>query len=67
MQDPWCSKTVAKNGNPVSGGAARQVRIAALGGMDNIIKTVAQSTLESADLVVKEQQKPRLRLVKKAA
>lgn len=42
MKDSWCGKTTSKNGTPVSGGAARNVRIAAFnGGMDEILTGAA--------------------------
>jgi hypothetical protein len=37
--DPWCKPIVAQTGNVVSGGAARNVRIAELGGMGKIVAT----------------------------
>lgn len=36
MKDSWCKPVLAKTGSVVSGGAARNVRIAAAGGMDEI-------------------------------
>lgn len=66
MKDSWCKPTFAKNGSPVSGGAARNVRIAAYGGMDSIIRDVAEeaagSALKRADAAVR---KDNLRLLKK--
>ena len=50
--DSWCKKTVSKNGTVVSGGAARNVRIAALGGMDTIVEDVARDTLARAEAVL---------------
>lgn len=41
MKDSWCKQVIAKSGSMVSGGAARNVRIAASGGMDKIVETVA--------------------------
>lgn len=38
MNDSWCKKVRASTGNIVSGGAARNVRIAAAGGMDEILE-----------------------------
>ena len=48
MTDPWCAPVMASNGNRVSGGAARNVRIAASGGMNRIIDSVAREAAESA-------------------
>lgn len=48
MKDSWCKPVRARTGNVVSGGAARNVRIAALGGMDEIIEDVARSAAEQA-------------------
>ncbi len=68
MTDSWCKPIRSKQGNFVSGGAARNVRIAASGGMDKIIDDVARdaavSALDRADRAV---QKGHLRLVKTAA
>lgn len=62
--DSWCKPVVAKSGNRVSGGAARQVRIANYdNGMDDIIKEVAQDALRRADQRVR---KSNIRLVKSA-
>jgi len=38
MRDSWCKPVKAKTGNWVSGGAARNVRIAEAGGMDEILE-----------------------------
>lgn len=46
--DSWCSKVRARNGAIVSGGAARNVRIAARGGMDQIIENVARRAAREA-------------------
>lgn len=73
MQDSWCQPAISKHGVPVSGGAARNVRIAALGGMDKILQAVAydaaQAALVRADLATQQQRKKQshLRLVKIAA
>lgn len=68
MADSWCKPIRSKHGNCVSGGAARNVRIAASGGMDKIIEDVAKeaafSALDRADRAVR---KGHLRLVKAAA
>ena len=66
MKDSWCELTFAKNGSRVSGGAARNVRIAACGGMDAIIQAVAaeaaENALKRANIAVR---KDNLRLLKK--
>ncbi|MBV5309257.1 hypothetical protein [Chromatium okenii] len=49
-QDSWCTPIRSKNGNRVSGGAARNVRIAALGGLDTIIENVVRNAVEKAFL-----------------
>lgn len=65
MTDSWCKPIKSKHGNFVSGGAARNVRIAASGGMDQIIeeaaKEAAASALDRADRAVR---KGHLHLVK---
>lgn len=48
MADSWCEKTKAKNGRVVYGGAARNVRIANAGGMDQILADVAAHAATSA-------------------
>jgi hypothetical protein len=67
MTDSWCKPIRSKNGTVVSGGAARNVRIAAAGGMDTIVEEVAaeaaKAALERANMAVR---KPNLRLVKAA-
>jgi len=67
MKDSWCKPTFAKNGSPVSGGAARNVRIAACGGMDAIVQDVAaeaaENALKRANTAVR---KSNIRLLKKA-
>jgi hypothetical protein len=67
MKDSWCRPVVAKTGNVVSGGAARNVRISNAGGMDSIVEEVARdaarSALERADAMTRERQRPKLRLV----
>lgn len=67
--DSWCAKVVSKNGTVVSGGAARNVRIAALKGMDCIVEAVTRDTLARAEAAIaaeREGQKKKanhLRLV----
>ena len=67
MTDSWCKPIKSKHGNFVSGGAARNVRIASAGGMDSIVEDVAreaaQSALERANAMTRERQRPNLRLV----
>lgn len=67
MSDSWCKPIRSKNGTVVSGGAARNVRIAAAGGMDTIVKEVAseaaKAALERANMAVR---KTNIRLVKAA-
>lgn len=67
--DSWCAKVVSKNGTVVSGGAARNVRIAALEGMDSIVEAVTRDALARAEAAIaaeREGQKKKanhLRLV----
>jgi hypothetical protein len=79
MKDSWCRLVEAKSGKWVSGGAARNVRISAAGGMDDILEeAVAEGTragvshaLARVQAALAESSKainrPSLRLVKKAA
>ncbi|MRT05956.1 hypothetical protein [Ewingella americana] len=44
--DPWCSPIIRKDGSMVSGGAAREMRIKAVGGVDQLLRTtLANATL----------------------
>lgn len=52
MKDSWCSPTIADNGTQVYGGAARNVRLKAIGGCDNLIRRVAMKTLEEANALI---------------
>lgn len=61
--DSWCKPTPTANGKLVYGGAARNVRIAASGGMDQIIQDVARDALARADAAVHSHNRPKLRLV----
>ena len=62
--DSWCSPVRASTGAVVSGGAARNVRISARGGMDEIITGAVRHALEAADVAVRERRPaPKLRLV----
>ncbi len=63
VSDSWCKPVVSRHGNVVSGGAARNVRIADLGGMDEIVATVARQTLALADAVAVKRSRSKLRLV----
>jgi len=67
MRDSWCRPIRAKSGSRVSGGAARNVRIAACGGMDAIVTRVAakaaREALDEATAAVTAVRKPRLKLV----
>lgn len=67
MSDSWCSPIKARSGVVVSGGAARNVRIAESGGMDEIIDAVARQAardaLERADAAVHRIRRTRLRVV----
>lgn len=54
--DSWCNPIQARTGKRVSGGAARNVRISACGGMDAIVEDVARKTLEQADAAVRATQ-----------
>lgn len=61
--DSWCKPVLSRHGNVVSGGAARAVRIADLGGMDEIVERVARDTLAAADAVAGKRRRANLRLV----
>lgn len=77
MRDSWCRPVKAKTGNWVSGGAARNVRIADAGGMDEILEdAVAVGTRAGVKRAMERLaalQEPQvakrapLRLVKRAA
>lgn len=63
--DSWCKKIRAKSGFVVSGGAARNVRIAASGGMDTIIDNVAREAAVAAiERANRAARKANLSLVK---
>lgn len=53
MKDSWCKPIRSKSGVVVSGGAARNVRISAMGGMDEIVMQVAKDTLSRAEAAVR--------------
>jgi hypothetical protein len=67
MSDSWCQPIRDKSGTVVSGGAARNVRIAGSGGMDAIVTRVAakaaREALEEATAGVMPVRKPPLKLV----
>ena len=69
MSDSWCKPVLAKSGLIVSGGAARNVRIAAFErGLDEIIENAARdaarNALDQADKAVQSARTPKLRVVK---
>jgi len=68
MNDSWCSQIRSKNGTLVSGGAARNVRVAAAGGMDVIVEDVARNAAKEA-LARADQaaRKSNMRLVRRVA
>ena len=74
-KDPWCDPVEAKSGKKVSGAAAREVRIAAAGGMEQILEdTVRDAVSRALDRAQAVLAKPSvtsppriLRLVQKAA
>lgn len=63
MKDSWCKPVVSRHGTTVSGGAARNVRIADLGGMDEIVALVSRQTLALADEAAVKRSRAKLRLV----
>lgn len=68
MTDSWCKPVRSKTGSVVSGGAARNVRIAASGGMDQIVEDVARAAAVTAiDRANKATRKANLSLVRKSA
>ncbi len=68
MSDSWCKPVLSKNGTVVSGGAARNVRIAASGGMDKIVEEVAREAATAAiDCANRATRKENIRLIKAAA
>lgn len=68
MTDSWCKPIFSKNGTRVSGGAARNVRIAASGGMDRIIDDVAREAAAAAiERANRAARRANIRMVKAAA
>jgi hypothetical protein len=67
-KDEWYSPTVAKNGQPVRGAAALNVRIARAGGMKAVAQRIgakaAQDTLDEINQAV-AVKRPALRLVRR--
>lgn len=59
--DSWCTPLTTKSGQRLSGGAARNVRIAKSGGMDEIIEKVTalavREALQMANLAVAASSK----------
>lgn len=67
MSDSWCKQVLSKNGTLVSGGAARNVRIAASGGMDKIVDDVAREAAVAAiERANRATRKANIRIVKAA-
>lgn len=68
MSDSWCAKVKAKSGIIVFGGAARNVRIAECGGMDQIIEAVAgraaEDAIRMANEVVTKNRRNQIKRVK---
>ncbi len=63
--DSWCKPILVKSGKRVSGGAARQVRIASYkNGVDDILAEAVQDAFRRADQRVRAGN---MRLVKKSA
>ncbi|MEQ4922236.1 hypothetical protein [Proteus hauseri] len=50
-KDKWCMPLKRKNKPTIFGGAARNVRIAESGGMDNIVSNAVQFALNRANLL----------------
>lgn len=69
-KDEWYSPTVANNGQPVTGAAALNVRIARAGGMRTLAQRIgakaAQDTLDEINHPV-AAKRPALRLVRSVA
>lgn len=49
--DPWCRKLVFDDGSSCSGGAAREARLAAVGGVEELLRT----TLQNADAIARRR------------
>lgn len=50
-QDKWCMPLKRKGKSTISGGAARNVRIAESGGMDSIVANAVDFALNQANLM----------------
>ena len=37
-KDPWCAKLIMKDGTQISGGAAREARLKAAGGVEAVLR-----------------------------
>ena len=59
MHDSWCKK-LKVDGKTISGGAARNVRIARSGGMDNIITAAVKFALDRANAAVDGTNKAKI-------
>lgn len=64
MKDNWCSPLIYQ-GKTIFGGAARNVRIARRGGMDNILKKVVAAALEEANEAVAAANRASWRIIHK--
>lgn len=64
--DSWCQK-LRLNGKTIAGGAARNVRIARAGGMENIIRAAVKYALELADAAVEGKRKAKVSRFRTAA
>ncbi len=64
--DSWCRPVKSRTGKQCSGGAARQVRIAAwVDGMDDIIKEVSENAIINAlEMADKRVSKRNIRRIK---
>lgn len=57
--DSWCRPIRAKNGKLVYGGAARNCRIAARGGMEVIMMDLLKAALECANTAARRRRSSR--------
>lgn len=64
--DSWCKK-MKLDGRTIAGGAARNVRIARAGGMDNIIADAVQYALDRANAAVRGEKKAKVSRFRTAA
>ena len=67
MKDSWCTKLCLEDGRDLYGGAARNVRIARAGGMENIIRAAVKYALEMADAAVEGKRKAKVSRFRTAA